>query len=425
MAAMALSWLVLIIYFLTHIQGQQFSFPNGQIPIMECPTLPWKGIFPPRLLLAPCVKPVGESHIEQIRKWYNESGTELKYAQDKLGELEDTSEVIDWDVSLYQLIIAYIVNFRPRGEVSYEWIDSAADEFELDYIPFTDLAEVPIWPYNNSGPFCGVFVTRDGNPNPFMILSFKGTTNEYEAATNYLITPTEQDDGTLYNQAVHTGMYYGLFVTFPNASRSAFDTIWEQLDRVATENLGGSVDNPVPLYVSGHSLGAGYAQLAYVELFRKLQAKISQPYKLKSLYAFAAPRVAAILGTGFAQTVKEVFEGSGKPIFRYSNEYDVVPFAPGIVTVAGPVPCFDIVQSGWVHLDGGYILKRNSTNADYTLDTSEIGRLPKDDQDGRTSWEHHFPDQYYYSIKKIINETYNDLPDSIWPPPQLKYPPCL
>lgn len=155
-------------------------------------------------------------------------------------------------------------------------------------------------------------------------------------------------------------------------------------------NLQYSIAVNSQYFEQGHSLGAGYAQLAYVELFRKLNtSNTSKAYKLKSLYAFAAPRVSAILGTGFAQTVKEVFEGSGKPIFRYSNEYDVVPFAPGIVTEIGKTG-ENIVSSGWIHLDGGYILRRNASEAPYwTPDTTEICRLPKGDQDGRTSWEHH------------------------------------
>lgn len=145
----------------------------------------------------------------------------------------------------------------------------------------------------------------------------------------------------------------------------------------------------------GHSLGAGYAQLAYVELFRRLDASsFNLPFNLSSLYAFAAPRVSAIKETGFANKVHEVFEGSDKPIFRFSNEHDVVPFAPGILTVRGPsgLPDDNVVASGWVHLDGGHILHRDRAGPSgkyFTNEASERCVLPKGDPDGHSCWEYH------------------------------------
>lgn len=138
-------------------------------------------------------------------------------------------------------------------------------------------------------------------------------------------------------------------------------------------------------------MGAGYAQLAYVELFRRLEDDDKpKAFKLKSLYAFGAPRVGAILGYGFARKVKEVFEGKGKPIFRYSNEFDVVPYVPSIMTKKSEETGDNIVTSGWVHVDGGYILQRNASEAPYwTPDASEIYELPESDKDGHSSWEHH------------------------------------
>jgi hypothetical protein len=144
----------------------------------------------------------------------------------------------------------------------------------------------------------------------------------------------------------------------------------------------------------GHSLGAGYAQLAYVELFRKLNTSSSRKFDLKSLYAFAAPRVGVTEGTGLANTVHEVFKHSGKPIFRYSNEHDVVPFAPGIITLRGSSgrPDDNVVGWGYIHLDGGYILHRDREGPSggyFTNETSERCGLPKGDQDGHSCWEYH------------------------------------
>jgi len=429
MAVMALSWLVLIICFLTNVQAQRLEYVKEQIPIIEdsIQELPWTGIFPAKLLPLPCVSPPNQSSIDQIQNWYDDSTNELTYAEGVLGDLENTPPEVDWKVSLYHLIIAYIVNFRDAGDItggltiSQKWIRPAAAIFGLEYIAFSDLALVPLPPLLHSGPFCGVFIKR--GEKPFMILSFKGTTNALEGVTNLVAVPTKQNDGTLYNQAVHQGMYDGLFKIFPTTLQPVINYTWTQLEQVAKNNLGGSAEEPVPLYVSGHSLGAGYAQLAYAELFRKLEADNNpKAFKLKSLYAFGAPRVGAILGYGFAGKVKEVFEDKGKPIFRYSNEFDVVPYVPSIMTKKSEETGGDIVTSGWVHLDGGYILQRNASDAPYwTPDTSEIGELPKRDNDGRSSWEHHFPPQYYYSIKKIIDSDFDD-PGAVWPPPELAYP---
>jgi hypothetical protein len=429
MAAMALSWLVLIICFLTHIQAQRLEYMKEQIPIIEdsikplrVPELPdylqWTGIFPAKLLRLPCVRPPDESKLEEIRNWYGNSTDELEYAKGELEKPDDTPPEIDWKVSLYQLIIAYIVNLRDDTvdigeETSEQWIKPAAAIFGLEYIFFTDFAKLTA-PYLHSGPYCGVFVSK--GPKPFMILSFKGTTYAEEGATNLHVIPTTQINNNLYNQPVHQGMYRGLFGQFIGPSDSAINVIWTKLEDVAKNELGGSEGNPVPLYVSGHSLGAGYAQLVYVELFRRLALETPKAYQLKSLYAFAAPRVGAILGTGFASKVNEVFEGSRKPIFRYSNEYDVVPFSPGIVT--RNMTGHNIVTSGWIHLDGGYILRRHLSRAPYwKSDTSEIGQLPKADEDGRTSWEHHFPAEYYYAIKKITDPKFVDP----GPPAELDY----
>jgi len=204
----------------------------------------------------------------------------------------------------------------------------------------------------------------------------------------------------------------------------AIDIIWKQLDRVAKDLLGGTESTPVPLYVSGHSLGAGYAQLAYVELFRRLDAlDVGKGFRLKSLYAFGALRVAAILGYGFAHKVNDIFKDKEQPIFLYSTEHDVVPFVPGIVTYRGlsGEPDDNFVASGWVHLDGEHTLHRDRAGSSgnyFTNEATERGGLPKGDPDGHSSWDYHVHKEYYNSIKKIIDPSF----DTPWPPPPREYP---
>jgi len=432
MAAMALPWLVLIICFLTQIQAQQLSYLKEQIPLVDIEAVNAKeselkpgdvtGIFPPNLLRTPCIDQPNETNVEEIERWYESSQDELVYAKSLLESRDPTPELVDWNVSLYQLIIANIVNFRggKTDEEPLRWIKSAAEVFELEYIPFTDLAWVEYPPVTvgplevvHSGPFCGVFVSNNSD-KPFMILSFKGTTNELEAATNSLILSKLPTNDILYGQRVHMGMYNGLFNPIPTKTESAIDVIWNELERVAGDVLGGTEERPVPLYVSGHSLGAGYAQLAYVELFRKLDASSESPRKfnLSSLYAFAAPRVGIMPGPivkiGLANKVHEVFQGHEKPIFRYSTEYDVVPFAPGIITLKSLGDLPDIVGWGFIHLDGGYILHPDHKGhlGYFTNEASERGGLPKDDPHGYSCWEYHFPTEYYHSIKKILDSEY-------------------
>lgn len=142
-------------------------------------------------------------------------------------------------------------------------------------------------------------------------------------------------------------------------------------------------------------MGAGYAQLTYVELFRRLDAPdVGKAFRLKSLYAFGPLRVAAILGFGFANKVIEVFKDREQPIFHYSTEHDVVPFVPGIVTYRGlsGEPDDNIVASGWVHLDGGYNLHRDRAGPSgkyFTNEAPERGELPKGDLTGHSSWDYH------------------------------------
>jgi hypothetical protein len=394
--------------------------------------LPLTGIFPCKLTPLPKVPEV--DIIKEIQEWYHSSEDALVDAKRELKKTSPTPAEINWKVSLYQLIVAYIVNFRidtpsQVGKMedvtkqiipSQPLIDKLSEIFALKYVPFVDLAKVPLNPEPpfRSGPFCGVFISE--GDNPFMILSFKGTTYEIEAGTNLYMFPSNQDDGTLYNKFVHGGMYDGLFSKkFPGMNnQSAFDVIWEELEKEA-KKLNGSATNRIPLYVSGHSLGAGYAQLAYVELFRRVsEAKQPLAFNLKALYAFAAPRVGTWLSgdaVGFATYAKEILKEQNKPIFRYANERDVIPFIPGVVE-------FNHVPSWtWLHLDEGYILHRDREPY-WTPDTSEIPNgLPKQEPEpGFSSWDYHFPGEYYNSIKKILDSNF----DAEFPPRALEYQDC-
>jgi len=266
----------------------------------------------------------------------------------------------------------------------------AATAIGLEWVPFIDLALAPFSDHKTpaSGPFAGVFVNR--GPKPFMILAFKGTTFPMEVTTDLLtgaVKPREGED-VLYGELAHKGMGQGLFKVFSyvGETQAAFEIIWEGLHAEAIK-LKGTSEEKVPLYVTGHSLGAGYGSLAYVELIRRVALTAPTSFTLYDAWVFGSPRV--MLNDG-VKRVKTLLENPVRHFYRPAREGDIVPTLPYLIPRV------------YKHLDIGYKLSPDSKTGQFvTVRPSEIDKPPIND--APASWEYHWPHMYYKGIKKVLD----------------------
>jgi hypothetical protein len=365
-------------------------------------------------ILADLPPPSTPADVDDVNYKFNEESRE--FVQEGLKKLSagTVSESIPWDTALYALFCAWIVNFGhdtskphedaplPPSLAARAIIDpkqcqvnilAAAAHLKLDWIMFVDLALVGYSesPVAISGPFAGVFVGR-GPAGPFMILSFKGTTYQKEVNTDADATATVPRDGILYGERVHNGMQRGLFNKFEVLDKDAFEIIWEDLELVGADLKEENDGKNVPLYVTGHSLGAGYATLAYVELIRRLNLRESSPrsYDLKDLWSIASPRTGR---NSFAAKVEEVMAATpDRHIYRLTRFHDIVPTVPPLYYVPG--------TDGYKHVGEGW--KLSPDEEDYVVPRkNEVGTTIENDPKPN-SMEEHWPWIYYAAVLKVL-----------------------
>ncbi|KAF7971591.1 hypothetical protein HWV62_15509 [Athelia sp. TMB] len=335
--------------------------------------------------------PASEADVTNVTKLWGDSNKYVAPARDKLSKGERTDPLIReaqtaakaGDTKGAAILL----------EQSQKLIHKAAKNFDLEWIPFVDLALTVFDPTvpedkQESGPFGGVFVSK--GEFPFMVLAFKGTTYQLEVGTDANWKTSEPREGVLYGERAHAGMFQGLFDLFPGYDQSAFDIIFENLERVA-KDIQSTKQAPVPLYVAGHSLGAGYADLAYIQLTSRL-ANTPTSYKLLDLYTYGGPRVSL---NPLAVKVKEVLGNTGRHLWRITRNNDIVPGFPMLVPVGEE-------WMSYKHFDIGYRLTPNIppfvNQRISEIDGSFINDLA-------LSWTWHWPPMYYEGVRKVLDNS--------------------
>jgi len=136
------------------------------------------------------------------------------------------------------------------------------------------------------------------------ILVFRGTNGARDYLTN--VQFWKGDDG------VHRGF------------RKAFDGVWTGAGMVSEPKMGirdylkAEHDPKVPLYVTGHSLGAALATLA-------IEASEKEKIQIFAGYTFGSPRLG---NEAFADALAQVIGRTGTKMFRVVNYGDVVTALP-------------------------------------------------------------------------------------------------
>jgi len=86
---------------------------------------------------------------------------------------------------------------------------------------------------------------------------------------------------------------------------------------------------PIPIMVTGHSLGAAQATLYAFRMLKLCKIWKSNDWKplckLDNVYTFCSPRVG---NEAFTEIFNSVFESEGIKVYRIVNGFDVVPMIP-------------------------------------------------------------------------------------------------
>ncbi|KAG2215224.1 hypothetical protein INT46_006627 [Mucor plumbeus] len=168
------------------------------------------------------------------------------------------------------------------------------------------------------GPFCGIFWSETAN---FIVVAFKGTTpTNYE---EFLVDATFQrtDARSFLFGCVHEGFYESLFSTSGFGEQDIRDPYGAILAAVRSkaaqiqEQLG--TNEPVQLWIAGHSLGAALSSLLFAR-WLKSPSDLGRQLVLRDAYVIGTP---AVGDSDFASTFAS---HSNQPVTRVSTLFRII-----------------------------------------------------------------------------------------------------
>ncbi|KAK4052704.1 hypothetical protein OIV83_001991 [Microbotryomycetes sp. JL201] len=253
-----------------------------------------------------------------------------------------TTRIFDLDVARTLLVMSSLVYERDDDSVrkaadeaaqgrpveaqklvwqSESKIRNIAEAWGLNYEGITDLS-LP------GGSFASVFWTKSFDRLPFIILVFKGTSPFSFAEWLVDMTLSRINSAPYFGAgATHEGFTSRLFPTNQGGSDS-YGVILRSLKHIASEiqkQLGRR--EPVPLWVTGHSLGSAMASLFFCRLL-KSPKDLGDHLVLRDSYVYGTPR----LGDGsFASSIDEAFvtpRDRANILWRVINAADIVCRVP-------------------------------------------------------------------------------------------------
>jgi len=141
----------------------------------------------------------------------------------------------------------------------------------------------------------------------YLVVAFRGT----EKKVSDWLTDARAVPKTVGNAKVHSGFLEALMVETDSAGKTALQRVKEILNDPKAKD---DDHEPLPLFITGHSLGGALALLTTKEIASDING---------ACYTFGAPRVANY----------EYFENMKTPVFRIVNSVDIVPrVPPGAIT---------------------------------------------------------------------------------------------
>ena len=152
------------------------------------------------------------------------------------------------------------------------------------------------------------------NEPPYVVVAFRGT----EKKVSDWLTDVDCKPEVDGNTKVHRGFLKALTGNRDASNRTVKAIVESALDSDRTKDKNG---NPLPLFITGHSLGGALALLTTVLVVPDVNG---------ACYTFGAPRVANY----------EYFQNLKTPVYRVVNSSDAVPRVPpgsGMLLVRGVI----------------------------------------------------------------------------------------
>ena len=165
--------------------------------------------------------------------------------------------------------------------------------------------------------------------SPYLVVAFRGT----EKKVSDWLTDADCKPAIDGDRKVHRGFLKALTGNRDASNRTAKDIVESVLEREARDANG----QPLPVFITGHSLGGALALLTTVLLASDVNG---------ACYTFGAPRVANY----------EYFRNVKTPVYRVVNSSDAVPRVPpgaGMLLVRGVIRGFAWTLGWWPAVSGG------------------------------------------------------------------------
>ncbi len=158
-------------------------------------------------------------------------------------------------------------------------------------------------------------LSKGPGENPYVAVAFRGTEKKVsdwltDADAVPFIVDEENQTEEKDKKKVHSGFWKALTVNTDSEKKTALDRVQAILDEKGKDEDG----KPLPLFITGHSLGGALALLTTVQIARDVYG---------ACYTYGAPRIANY----------EYFENVKTSVFRVVNSADIVPRVPPIMVV--------------------------------------------------------------------------------------------
>ncbi len=183
-----------------------------------------------------------------------------------------------------------------KGVDSLEFFKKILERSDFELIDTIDLMETQAFACKR---------VKEGE-SPYVVIAFRGTEKKFsDWLTDARALPTTDSDNTAGTR-VHGGFKKALLENEDGEARTVFKHVEDILDRPEAKDAAGK---PLPVFITGHSLGGALALLTARELPQDL---------IGACYTFGAPRVANY----------DYFKKTKTPVYRVVNSSDIVPRVP-------------------------------------------------------------------------------------------------
>lgn len=196
------------------------------------------------------------------------------------------------DVDIRKFLDEFSTNLMNGRRLNLQSFSSALEKSGFQLLDIIHVAET-------QGFVCKRTVA---NEPPYLVLAFRGTEKKVsDWLTGARCVPTMEG-----NAKIHTGFLEAFDGNTNDKGKTAKQVVKDILDSPEAKDNEG---RPLPLFITGHSLGGALALLA---------TRLIAPDVNGACYTFGAPRVASY----------EYFRFLKTPVYRVVNSADVVPRVP-------------------------------------------------------------------------------------------------